>query len=96
MSYDYMACKRSLECLFSSGALGKIKSWYRFASSKAQEPPFGESSKAQEPPFGEETGRQNYLRHWYPPICGAAIKRDTRFRGMCTRSAMVNHQSATH
>ncbi|GFV21866.1 hypothetical protein TNCV_4525531 [Trichonephila clavipes] len=25
MSYDYTACKRSLECLFGLGALGKIK-----------------------------------------------------------------------
>ncbi|GFX35286.1 hypothetical protein TNCV_100931 [Trichonephila clavipes] len=34
MSYDYTACKRFLECLFGFGALGKIKSYYKFASSK--------------------------------------------------------------
>ncbi|GFU75009.1 hypothetical protein TNCV_3752601 [Trichonephila clavipes] len=34
MLYDYTACKRSLECLFDLGALGKSKSLYRFASSE--------------------------------------------------------------
>ncbi|GFX88697.1 uncharacterized protein TNCV_4636181 [Trichonephila clavipes] len=33
MSYDYIACKSSLECLFGLDVLGKIKSYYRFASS---------------------------------------------------------------
>ncbi|GFX71151.1 uncharacterized protein TNCV_3649161 [Trichonephila clavipes] len=30
MSYDYTACKKSLECLFGLGALGKIKFFVRF------------------------------------------------------------------
>ncbi|GFY07827.1 hypothetical protein TNCV_4287631 [Trichonephila clavipes] len=41
MSYDYTACKRSLKCLFDLDVLGKILSWYRFASSELRCLPLG-------------------------------------------------------
>ncbi|GFU16809.1 hypothetical protein TNCV_923121 [Trichonephila clavipes] len=41
MSYDHTTCKRSQECLFGLGALGKINFEYRFASSELMCLPLG-------------------------------------------------------
>ncbi|GFU91460.1 hypothetical protein TNCV_2542281 [Trichonephila clavipes] len=41
MSYDYVACKISLKCLFGLGALGKIKFLSRFRIVRAQVPSSG-------------------------------------------------------
>ncbi|GFT74025.1 hypothetical protein TNCV_3707611 [Trichonephila clavipes] len=80
MSYDYTACKRSLECLFGLGALGKIKSQYRFASSGAC---LWRGNWALK--LFAVTGIHLY---------GAALKKGIPASGKCTRSAMVKHQSA--
>ncbi|GFV38387.1 hypothetical protein TNCV_4958301 [Trichonephila clavipes] len=50
-SYDYVAFKRSLECLFGLGALGKIKFLVPFHIVRAQV-----TSSVE-----EKTGHQNYI-----------------------------------
>ncbi|GFS55331.1 uvrD_C_2 domain-containing protein [Trichonephila clavipes] len=63
MSYDYVTCKRCLECLFGLGALGKIKFQEQFRNVRAQVPP-----------SGEKTGRVKITwSNWY-----STLKRDTR------------------
>ncbi|GFU24508.1 hypothetical protein TNCV_2264671 [Trichonephila clavipes] len=57
MSYDYTACKRSLEYLFGLEALGKIKSWYKFASLELRCLP-----------LGRKLGVKITCGNWYPPI----------------------------
>ncbi|GFS57275.1 hypothetical protein TNCV_491681 [Trichonephila clavipes] len=51
MTYDYVACKRSLECMFGLGVLNRIKFLKQVRIVRAQVPP-----------SEEETGHQNYLR----------------------------------
>ncbi|GFW70903.1 phosphatidylinositol-glycan biosynthesis class F protein [Trichonephila clavipes] len=57
MSYDYTPCKRSLECLFGLSVLGKMKSWYRFASSELRCLP-----------LERKLGLKMTCGNWYPPI----------------------------
>ncbi|GFT29085.1 adhesion G protein-coupled receptor B2 [Trichonephila clavipes] len=66
MSYDSVACKRSLDGLFGLGVFGRIKllAWRSIV-------------RALCPPSKEETGRQNYLRRLVYQQNGAAQKRDT-------------------
>ncbi|GFU55031.1 hypothetical protein TNCV_425391 [Trichonephila clavipes] len=74
MSYDYTACKRSLECLFGLDALGKIESWYKFATSELR---------------CFSLVRKLVVKitcgDWYPPI-GHRTKEITA-SGECTRTA---------
>ncbi|GFW20687.1 uncharacterized protein TNCV_1049101 [Trichonephila clavipes] len=65
MSYDYTACKRSLECLFGLGHLVRIKILAQIRIVGTQVPP---STK--------ETGCQNYLRWLVSALYGAALRRD--------------------
>ncbi|GFY24224.1 hypothetical protein TNCV_1012751 [Trichonephila clavipes] len=64
MSYDYTACKRSLECLFGLGALGKINSKYRFTSSKLRCLPLGRKLVV-----------KTTCSDWYPPVWSRTKKR---------------------
>ncbi|GFW94908.1 hypothetical protein TNCV_3397871 [Trichonephila clavipes] len=60
MSYDYVACKRSLECLLSFDALEKIKFLEQVRIVRAQVPP---------------SGGQNYLRQLVSPTWCCTKKR---------------------
>ncbi|GFU88063.1 hypothetical protein TNCV_1336321 [Trichonephila clavipes] len=62
MSYDNTICKRSLECLFGLGALGKAKSQYRFTSSELL-------------PLGRKLDIKITCGNWYPPIWCRTKKR---------------------
>ncbi|GFV98397.1 hypothetical protein TNCV_623561 [Trichonephila clavipes] len=67
MSYDYTACKRSLECLFGLGALGKIESYYRFASLELRCLP-----------LGGKLCVKITCGDWYPPVLYCTKKRSLR------------------
>ncbi|GFW34800.1 kelch domain-containing protein 3 [Trichonephila clavipes] len=64
MSYDYIACRRSLECLFGLGALIQIKSLYRFLSSEFNCLP-----------SREKLSIKITCGDWYPPIWCCTKKR---------------------
>ncbi|GFY27163.1 hypothetical protein TNCV_2067841 [Trichonephila clavipes] len=70
MLYDYAAWKTSLVCLYGLDAFCKIEFlvWFRIVTHV--------------PLSGEDAGRQNYLRRSASHLYGAALKRDTSYRGM--------------
>ncbi|GFT89188.1 hypothetical protein TNCV_3085651 [Trichonephila clavipes] len=71
MSHDYVACSKSLDCLFGLLALGKINFLVQFRIVRAQVPL-----------SGEETGSQYYIAAVGIYPYGAALKSDTSSRGM--------------
>ncbi|GFW74035.1 hypothetical protein TNCV_545591 [Trichonephila clavipes] len=80
MSYDYTACERSLECLFSLSALVKIKILVQ-----------ARIVRAQVPSSGEETGCQNYLWQLVSSICVVTRYKGISVRGKCTMFAKVKN-----
>ncbi|GFV96853.1 hypothetical protein TNCV_4350661 [Trichonephila clavipes] len=82
MSYDYTACKRSLECL----------AWVLLAKLN---PTTGSHRQSSGASSREENGRQNYLRRLVSAN-RVPNKKEIPASRECTRSAMVKHQSAAH
>ncbi|GFV43084.1 hypothetical protein TNCV_5027741 [Trichonephila clavipes] len=84
MLHDYTACKRSLECLFGLGDLGKLN---LSAGSLRQ----SSSASLLGGDWVSELLAVIDIR-----LYGAALKRDTSFWGKYQGSAMETLQSAAH